>query len=71
MSYKVIIVKYTCDCCGKDLVIEHKEENYANPDNYPSLEINCPIGWDWHSPAQYSKNKHYCKTEYCQNKNEV
>lgn len=68
MSYKVIVVRYKCNWCGKELLIEHKKENYKNANNYPSLEINCPKDWAWTSPSEYSANKHCCKDEWCQKK---
>ena len=66
MSYKILIVKYKCNSCGKELVIENTPENYNNVERNPSPECNCPKGWDWTSPAECYANEHYCEDSECQ-----
>ena len=68
MSYEVIIVKYKCNYCAKELMMIHKKENYQYLKNYPSLEINCPLYWDWTPPSEHSKTEHYCEDPDCQKK---
>ena len=68
MSYQIDIATYRCNGCGKEITIKVNKNTVQFPNNLPSLEINCPLNWDWTSPSEYSKNHHYCDDEYCQKK---
>ena len=63
MSYNIITIEYKCDNCNKKIIIPFNS-TYITANNSP--DNTCPLGWDWHSPSEYSKNKHYC--EDCKNR---